>query len=158
MQGTRVQALVREDPTCRGANKNMRHNYWACALEPACHSYWACTPRARAPQQEKPPQWEAGAPRQRVAPAHCNRRKPTQQQRPNAAKINKLIKTKNVKFLSHYDKTYNTNFSLFFLLLFVFLGCTAACGILVPQPGRVVLTTGPPGNSPFPFFCAKIIS
>ena len=27
MQGTRVQALVREDPTCRGATKPTRHNY-----------------------------------------------------------------------------------------------------------------------------------
>ncbi|KAJ8781165.1 hypothetical protein J1605_011149 [Eschrichtius robustus] len=27
MQGTWVQALVREDPTCRGATKPMRHNY-----------------------------------------------------------------------------------------------------------------------------------
>ena len=27
MQGTQVQDLVREDPTCRGANKSMRHNY-----------------------------------------------------------------------------------------------------------------------------------
>ncbi|KAJ8788086.1 hypothetical protein J1605_005385 [Eschrichtius robustus] len=27
MQGTRVQALVREDPTCCGATKPMRHNY-----------------------------------------------------------------------------------------------------------------------------------
>ncbi|KAJ8779538.1 hypothetical protein J1605_012422, partial [Eschrichtius robustus] len=27
MQGTRVRALVREDPTCRGATKPMRHNY-----------------------------------------------------------------------------------------------------------------------------------
>ena len=41
MQGTRVQALVREDPTCRGATKPMHHNYWACALEPASHNYWA---------------------------------------------------------------------------------------------------------------------
>ena len=39
MQGTQVQALVREDPTCRGATKPMRHNYWACALEPASHNY-----------------------------------------------------------------------------------------------------------------------
>ena len=29
MQGTRVQALVREDPTCREATKLVRHNYWA---------------------------------------------------------------------------------------------------------------------------------
>ena len=27
MQGTRVQALVREDPTCHGAIKPVRHNY-----------------------------------------------------------------------------------------------------------------------------------
>ena len=26
-QGTRVQALVREDPTCRGATKPVQHNY-----------------------------------------------------------------------------------------------------------------------------------
>ena len=27
MQGTRVRVLVREDPTCHGATKPMRHNY-----------------------------------------------------------------------------------------------------------------------------------
>ena len=27
MQGTRVRALVREDPTCRGATKPVSHNY-----------------------------------------------------------------------------------------------------------------------------------
>ncbi|KAJ8793326.1 hypothetical protein J1605_000321 [Eschrichtius robustus] len=27
MQGTRVRALVREVPTCRGATKPVRHNY-----------------------------------------------------------------------------------------------------------------------------------
>ena len=27
MQGTQVRALVREDPTCRGATKPMHHNY-----------------------------------------------------------------------------------------------------------------------------------
>ena len=78
--GTRVRSLVREDLTCRRATKPMRHNYWACSLEPACHNYWslrattteAHMPRARAPQQEKPPQWEAHAPQRRVAPAHHN--------------------------------------------------------------------------------------
>ena len=80
MQGTRVRALAREDPTCRGATKPMHHYYWAWALEPASHNYWslcaatteACAPRACAPRQVKPPQWEACAPQQRVAPAHCN--------------------------------------------------------------------------------------
>ena len=87
MQGTWVWALVREDPTCRGATKPVRHNYWACALEPASHNYWAHVPqllsprattteahapRARAPQQEKPPQWEARALQRRVAPTRRN--------------------------------------------------------------------------------------
>ena len=84
MQETWVWALVPEDPTCRGATKPVRHNYWACALEPTCHNYWACalepmshnywacTPRACAPQQEKPLQWEARAPQRRVAPARHN--------------------------------------------------------------------------------------
>ena len=98
MQGKRVQSLVWEDPTCRRATKPVRHNYWACALEPTSHNYWAhkpqlpkpmcsrahvlqllslraaateaCMPRACAPQQEKPLQWEAWAPQWRVAPAH----------------------------------------------------------------------------------------
>ena len=75
-QGTRVRAPVQEDPTCRGASKPMHHNYRDCTLEPASHNYWACkpqllslrftttethVPRARAPQQKKPPQWEARA-------------------------------------------------------------------------------------------------
>ena len=29
MQGTGVLSLVREDPTCHGATKPVRHNYWA---------------------------------------------------------------------------------------------------------------------------------
>ena len=32
----------------------------------------ARTPRARAPQQERPPQWGAHTPQWRVAPARCN--------------------------------------------------------------------------------------
>ena len=44
VQGTWVWSLVREDPTCRGATKPVRHNYWACALEPASHNYWAHVP------------------------------------------------------------------------------------------------------------------
>ena len=87
MQGTRVGALVQEDPTCCGATKRVRHNYWACALEPGSHNYWARepqllslratttearVPRARAPQQEKPLQWEAHVPQRRVAPTRRN--------------------------------------------------------------------------------------
>ena len=100
MQGWRVRSLVQEGPTCCGATKSTRHNYWACALEPMCCNYWAhtpqllkpahsrarmpqllspcaatteaCTPRTHAPQQEKPPQWEACALQQKVAPARRN--------------------------------------------------------------------------------------
>ena len=62
MQKTQVWSLIQEDPTCRGATKPMRHDYWACALEPESHYYWAMAPQlqkavhptARALQQEKP--------------------------------------------------------------------------------------------------------
>ena len=49
MQGTRVRALVGEDATCHGATKPVRHNYWACALEPASHEYWAHMPQLLQP-------------------------------------------------------------------------------------------------------------
>ena len=67
MQGTWVQALVLEDPTCRGATKPASHNYWAHApqlLKPA-----RLEPELR---NEKPPPCEACAPQQRVAPARRN--------------------------------------------------------------------------------------
>ena len=65
MQRTRVRALVWEDPTCRGATR------------PVSHSCWAYASGACAPQQERPRQWEARAPRWRVAPACRNWRKPS---------------------------------------------------------------------------------
>ena len=60
MQGTRVWALVWEDPTCCETTRPVSHNYWACASG-------AC-----APQQERPRWWETRAPRWRVAPARRN--------------------------------------------------------------------------------------
>ena len=54
MQDTRVQALIWEDPTCRGATKPERHNYWACALEPASHNYWAHVPQLLKPTRLEP--------------------------------------------------------------------------------------------------------
>ena len=41
-------------------------------LSPRATTTEARATRARAPQQEKPPQWEAGAPQRRIAPAHHN--------------------------------------------------------------------------------------
>ena len=93
MQGTWVRALVQEDPTCHGATKPMRHNYWACVLEPVSHNYWTHVPqllslhsRACAPQQEKPPQWEARAPQQSSPCSPQLEKAHAQQRRPNVAK------------------------------------------------------------------------
>ena len=91
---------VWEDPACRGATKPVHHNYWACALEPASHNFWsprsttteACAPRACAPQQEKPLQWEAFAPQPRAAPLAATRESPhTATKTQHSQKINKQI-------------------------------------------------------------------
>ena len=50
MQGTRVQAVIQEDPTCCGATKPVHHNYWARALEPTSHNYWAHEPQLLSPR------------------------------------------------------------------------------------------------------------
>ena len=63
------------------------HNYWACALEPRSRNYWSLRALQPVLCNEKPLQWEAGAPQQRVAPNH-DKKKPTEQQRPSVA-INK---------------------------------------------------------------------
>ena len=54
MQGTQVQALLQEDPTCHGATKPVHHNYWACAIAPASHNYWAHVPQLQKPTRLEP--------------------------------------------------------------------------------------------------------
>ena len=73
MQGTRVQALVREVPRAaeqlspwatttepalwspRATSTEPKcHNYWACALELACHNYQACVPQLLKPAHLEP--------------------------------------------------------------------------------------------------------
>ena len=62
MQGTRVRALVREDPTCCRAPKPREPQLLSLRsraretqlLSPRAATTEACTPRARALQQEKP--------------------------------------------------------------------------------------------------------
>ena len=76
IQETWVWSLIWEDPTCHGAAKPMHHNYWACALESGSCNYLTHIPQllkpvrpgAQSPQQEKPPQWEACAPRLEGSP------------------------------------------------------------------------------------------
>ena len=64
VQGTRVQSLVQEDPTCHGATKARAPQLLSlCSrahepqlLSPRATTTEACAPRACAPQREKPPQ------------------------------------------------------------------------------------------------------
>ena len=55
MQETWVWSLAREDPTCPGATKPVRHNYWACALEPVL-----CSKRSH--DNEKPTHHKKSSP------------------------------------------------------------------------------------------------
>ena len=71
MQGTWVQALVREDPTCCGATKPVHHNYWACSLEPASHNYWAYVPQPLKPVRLEPVLCDKRS-HCSEKPAHCN--------------------------------------------------------------------------------------
>ena len=71
MQGTRVRALVREDPTCRGATKPMHHNYWACALEPTSHNYWAHVLQLLKPTRLEPVLHNKRS-HHNEKPMHCN--------------------------------------------------------------------------------------
>ena len=75
MQGTRVRALVQEDPTCRGATKPVHHNYWACALEPASHNYWARVLQLLKPVRLEPVLYNKRS-HCNEKPAHCNQEEP----------------------------------------------------------------------------------
>ena len=80
MQGTWVWLLVWEDSTCPRATKPMPHNYCTYMLQLLKPKH----PETCAPQQQKPPQWDALAPQLEKA---C-----VQQRRPSTAK-----KAKNTK-------------------------------------------------------------
>ena len=48
--GDMVRSLVREDPTCCGATKPVRYNYWACTLESGNCNYRAQLPQLLQPE------------------------------------------------------------------------------------------------------------
>ena len=76
LQGTWVWSLVQEDSTwCR------QLTLWATTTKTECWNYWRPRSRARAPQQENLPQWEAWAAQQRVAPGSPQLAKAREQQR-----------------------------------------------------------------------------
>ena len=95
MQGTWVRALVWEDPTCRGATKPVRHNYWAhvpqllkpARLEPVLHNN-------RSHCNEKP--------------AHHNEELPplttTRESPRTATKSQRSQKTKTKKLIENFQK------------------------------------------------------
>ena len=72
MQGTRISALVQEDPTCRRAAKPVHHNYWACSLEPTSHNYWAWVPQLLKPTHLEPELCNKRS-HHNEKPAHCNK-------------------------------------------------------------------------------------
>ena len=90
IQGTGVRALVREDPTCRGATKPVCHNYWSPRAWSPCSATREATamrsPRTAIKSSPRSPQLEKAC---------------AQQRRPNTAKnqsINQsinLLKKKN---------------------------------------------------------------
>ena len=76
VQGTRVRALIREDPTCHRATKPAR-------LEPMLRN------------KKSHRQWEAHASQRRAAPARHNLRNPARSNEdPTQPKVNKFIKEK----------------------------------------------------------------
>ena len=96
MQGTQVRSLVQEDPTCHRATKPMHHNCWAQS-----RSYPARTPRACAPQREKPPS-EKPTPSTEQSPLTKTRGKPKKQQRPNTAKNKQFFKKNKIVIFSRH--------------------------------------------------------
>ena len=83
-------AVVKNPPANAGdtgsspgpGRSHMPRNNWACAPQ-----LLSLRSRARAPQQEKPPQWEARALQRRVTPRSPQLEKVRgQQRRPNTAK------------------------------------------------------------------------
>ena len=76
MKETQVWFLGQKDLTYHGTTKFVHHNYWACVPEPQDCNYCGYVmqllkpmhPRAQAPQQEKPPQWEALPPQLESSP------------------------------------------------------------------------------------------
>ena len=90
MQGTRVRALVWEDPTCHGVTGPVSHSCWAC-------SSGACALQWRGRDSERPAHHDEEWPPHRNEerpPLAATRESPRTKWRPNIAKnkLNKLNK------------------------------------------------------------------
>ena len=107
-QGTWVRALVREDPTCRGATK------------PVCHNYWAHVPQLLKPTRLEPVLHNKRS-HHNEKPSHCN-------EDPMQPKINKFIKKKTKNKKLEYGE------ELFTVILSVLRPCAGLCTQEHPRP------------------------
>ena len=112
-------------------------------LSPRATTTKAHAPGARAPQQEKPPQWDACARQRGVAPARRNLEKPARSNKdPTQPKINKLIFFKKTTHLRlHVPQKFLgifLNKFIYFWLHWVFIvvrGLLIAATSLVAEQG-----------------------
>ena len=116
MQEILVWLLIWEDPTWHRSAQARSHNYQAYRTrvqEPQLRK--STCPRARAPWQEKPPQWEAFAPPLESSPQIPQLEKsPRSSEDPAQPKINKLKKKKKKQtcILSQFWKPEAWNWSV----------------------------------------------
>ena len=107
MQEILVWSLIWEDPTWHRAAQARSHNYQAYRTrvqEPQLRK--SMCPRARAPWQEKPPQWEAFAPPLESSPQIPQLEKsPRSSEDPAQPKINKLKKKKSRHVFFHSSES-----------------------------------------------------
>ena len=92
IQGTRVRALVWEDPTYHRASKPVCHNYWAYAVEPKSHNYWGRELKLLKPTCLEPMLYNKRSPYWLQLEKAC-----MQQWRPDAAKNKKCILKNTLK-------------------------------------------------------------
>ena len=107
MQGTWVWSLVLEDPTCHRTTKPVHHNYWALR------------PRASAPQQKKPPQWEAWAPQLESSPSPLAITRESPHGAMKTQHSQKLKYIHKIKILPQKVKQRKTNCNAFYLTHYI---------------------------------------
>jgi len=99
MQETWIWSLGWEDLIYQGANKPMPHKYWArvpqilslCSGAQELQLLKPMHPKACAPQQKEPPQWEAWAPQLERSPCSLQLERAQATEDVAQPKINKII-------------------------------------------------------------------
>ena len=123
MQGTGVQALFWEDPTCHGATKPVRHNYSACVpqllkptcLEPVLHNktnHLNEKPAHR--NEEKPPLATTRESQRAATKTQCSQKLKKKKKSLQIINVGEGVEKRepsytaggNVNWCSHYGKQY----------------------------------------------------